>query len=113
MQLQLYLSPSIRRKPPRLARRSNASQTLIIVGVDMKVFFDSNAGDPESGFILWFPQSIKAINRLPGGPQEGVEVELCMPDELRCRGRLIYDDELGYWRAVPVAGTMEIIDGAG
>ena len=78
----------------------------------MAIFFDSNAGDAESGFILWFPQSIEAINNLPGGPREGLEVELYMPEELTCRGRLTYDEELGYWKAVANVGTIMLIDAA-
>ena len=77
----------------------------------MTVFFDSNAGDAQSGFILWFPRSLADLDRIPGGPREGLEVELCMPDELLCRARLSFDRELGYWRAVVVGETMVVIDG--
>jgi len=80
------------------------------ISVNMEILFDSNDGDAESGFILWFPQSIEAINDLPGGPHEGREVDLCMPDELRCRGKLTYDEEQGYWKAVAIAGAMRLIN---
>lgn len=77
------------------------------------IFFDSNAGDAESGFILWFPQSIRGLHELPGGPQEGMEIELLMPNELHCLSRLKYDSELGYWRAVVITGTMRLIASGG
>jgi hypothetical protein len=75
----------------------------------MIIFFDANAGDGDSGYILWFPQSIIALNGLPDGPQEGLEVDLCMPEELTCRGKLIFDNELGYWKAIVIPGTTKLI----
>ncbi|WP_447953920.1 hypothetical protein [Sphingopyxis chilensis] len=73
------------------------------------IFFDSNAGDAESGYILWFPKSLEGLSKIPGGAREGIEVDLIMPGEISCRGILKFDHDLGYWRALEIEGTMKII----
>ena len=68
-----------------------------------RIFFDSNAGNDQIGYVLWFDRSKEDIRRIDGGAHEGMIVTLYMPDEIEIGASLKYDDDLGCWRGIPLA----------
>jgi len=67
-----------------------------------RIFFDTNAGTSEAGYLLHFAKSLEDINEIEGGPYEGMNVIIYMPDELEMEAILRFDDEFECWRGVPV-----------
>jgi hypothetical protein len=66
-----------------------------------RVFFDTNAGTMESGFVLWFDQSRRDIETINPEDRDGASVTLYMPDEIEMAAVLRYDSSLGCWRGFP------------
>lgn len=67
-----------------------------------RVFFDSNAGSFEFGYLLWFDTSKEDLNKIGSELRDGLEVIIYMPEELELTATLRFDTELDCWRAVPL-----------
>jgi hypothetical protein len=67
-----------------------------------RVFFDINTGTAEVGFILWYAESQHDLEAIGNDLHDGLRVLLYMPDELELEAVLCFDQELGYWRGIPV-----------
>jgi hypothetical protein len=65
-----------------------------------RVFFDGNAGNPETGYLLHFDLSLKDLQEIPE-PREGTPVLLYDPGELEAEARLTFDPEWNCWVGVP------------
>jgi hypothetical protein len=72
-----------------------------------RVFFDSNAGGDEWGYLLWFDSSRRDLEAIGAEVREGLHVVIYMPQELEAEAVLKFDNEFGCWRAIPVPGTMK------
>jgi hypothetical protein len=77
-----------------------------------RVFFDTNEGGHDEGYSLCLPSSKADLADLEGGPAEGAHVLIYMPHELEMEATLHWAEALGYWVALPVAGTIQYLDGS-
>jgi len=66
------------------------------------VYFDSNAGTNDDGYILWFDRSLRDLSALGSGAADGLLVTLYMPEEIEIQARLKFDVDLGFWRGIPI-----------
>lgn len=73
-----------------------------------RIFFDGNAGDRESGYLLVFDQSLKDLQQIKPEPCEGMTVLLYDPGELEVEAHLKFDAEWNGWRGVPV-GPFKVL----
>jgi hypothetical protein len=76
-----------------------------------RVFFNTNEGGHDHGYLLGLPSSKADLAALKGGPVEGAHVVIYMPDELEREATLHWNEALGEWVAMPVAGTIQYLDG--
>jgi hypothetical protein len=72
-----------------------------------RVFFDTNTGTHEAGYILEFDLSKEDLDKIGRDLRNGLEVILYMPDELNVRAVLSYDEELGCWRGLPIGDYID------
>jgi len=73
-----------------------------------RIFFDGNAGDQESGFLLVFDQSLADLEKIEPEPREGMTVLLYDPGQLEVEARLTFDGEWNGWRGVPT-GPFKVL----
>lgn len=67
-----------------------------------RVAFDTNAGDAASGYLLYFPDSVKDLEQMGDELRERAIVTLYMPDEVEVTAQLTFDHTLNCWRGVPL-----------
>lgn len=67
-----------------------------------RVFFDTNTGDPETGYLLIFDDSRADLSRMHDRLQNGAEVVLYMPGEVEVQAKLRFDPHLDCWLGIPI-----------
>lgn len=75
-----------------------------------RILFDVNAGSDEGGYLLWFEQSLAELERNRGRVAEGAQVIIYMPLEIEMTATLRFDEDMGCWRAIPIAGTISFLN---
>lgn len=73
-----------------------------------RIFFDSNTGDDQRGYVLDFEQSKEDIRLMKGRARNGAVVLLYMPGELEVEAEMKFDSALNCWRGIP-KGTFKIL----
>ncbi|WP_147423399.1 hypothetical protein [Sphingosinicella microcystinivorans] len=74
-----------------------------------RIFFDTNEGWHETGYILRLPCSKVDLSALGSNHLEGMLVTIYMPNELEMDARLHWDKSLGDWLARPVKGSIRYL----
>ena len=76
------------------------------------IFFDTNEGTHEHGYLLWLPKSKADLEALGDRLRDGLQVMIVMPDELEMLAILRWAAADGAWVAHPVPGTLRYIGAA-
>ena len=71
-----------------------------------RVFFDSNEGGYETGYLLWLPLSRSDLAEIGPDLKNGLRVIIYMPEELEFEAELVFDDQSDCWKAMPVKAVM-------
>jgi hypothetical protein len=66
-----------------------------------RVFFDSNTGNEQEGYVLDFEQSKLDIKKMGSRARDGTVILLYMPDELEVKAEMRFDPALDCWRGFP------------
>jgi hypothetical protein len=74
-----------------------------------RVFFDSNSGDEDGSYRLWFEQSKADLAKIPGGPKEGERVTIYMSD-IEMEAVLEWNLSGKYWTARGLPETVKHLD---
>jgi hypothetical protein len=74
-----------------------------------RIFFDTNEGSHEHGYLLRLPKSEEGLKALGERLCDGLRVIIVMPDELEMLATLRRDPSNGAWVAYPVSGTLRYI----
>ncbi|HEX3675694.1 MAG TPA: hypothetical protein VHU87_15590 [Rhizomicrobium sp.] len=77
-----------------------------------RIFFDTNEGSQEFGYLLHLPSSAQDLATMGSEVREGARVTICMPNELEMEATLTFDSECGCWKAMPIPGTIKYLDGS-
>lgn len=77
-----------------------------------RVFFDSNTGTRDGGYMLVFAKSREDLNAVGDGLNDGLKVLIYMPHELEAEAILRFDHEYDCWIAKPVNDTWRQLDNA-
>jgi hypothetical protein len=74
--------------------------------IDMhRVYFDSNEGADDGRYGLWLDKSMRDLDRIPGGPREGMRVTIYMVGEVEVEATLEWCGEpWNAWVARPIKG---------
>ena len=75
-----------------------------------RIFFDTNEGTYDHGYLLCLDQSKDDLQALGQGLRAGMIVTIFMPDELQMSATLHYDEIDSVWVARPIAGTISCLD---
>jgi hypothetical protein len=77
-----------------------------------RIFFDGNDGSMKNGWELRFRQSIEDMAAIDSELREGLHVIIYSPNELELEAVLKFDESIGFWRGIPVPGTIKYLDGS-
>jgi hypothetical protein len=77
-----------------------------------RIFFDGNDGDMKSGFELRFRLSMEDLAAVGSELREGLHVIIYTPNELEMEAILRFDEKMGFWRGIPLPGTIKYLDGS-
>lgn len=72
-----------------------------------RIIFDNNRGTNEWGYPLDLSRSRKELSAIPGGPRNGMRVIIYEPDDFELEAYLHFEEEFGYWKAIPIPGTTK------
>ena len=75
-----------------------------------RIFFDGNDGSTRDGFELRFRKSLEDLAKMGDELREGNHVIIYSPNELEMEAVLKFDKEIGFWKGMPVAGTIKYLD---
>lgn len=76
-----------------------------------RIFFDTNAGTYDDGYILWFDLSKTELAALDPPASDGMAVTIYMPDEIEMIATLRWDVVLENWTARSVEANNRLVGG--
>ena len=76
-----------------------------------RIYFDTNNGNDKWGYSLNINGSKADLALIGDGLCEGLKVIIYMTEELEMEAVLKFDNDLGYWKALPIKSTIKYLDG--
>lgn len=77
-----------------------------------RIYFDTNDGNLEEGYSLNINGSKTDLARIGDELCDGLKVIIYMTNEIEMEAVLKFDNDHGYWKAMPIKGTIIDLSGS-